>query len=114
LTGYGELTKQVIPNVNHSLVAKIHHIQSKKVVKYVMSSTQQHIKHRNLHATQLNLQEFAEEHVKLLCAEEESTYHIPTIVSVVRVINMGAREGIVASGNNKLILSDSDPLVNSC
>jgi hypothetical protein len=50
--------------------------------------------------------------MKLLCAKEESTYHIPTIVN--GVIIMGARDGVVSSGNDKLIPSDSDPLENSC
>jgi hypothetical protein len=64
-----------------------------------------------LYATQLNLHEIANGHKKLLCAEEESTYHIPKIVS--GVIITGSRDRIVSSGNDKLILSDSYPLVNS-
>jgi hypothetical protein len=35
-----ELTKQVIPNVNYSSLAKIHHTQSKKVAKYETSPNQ--------------------------------------------------------------------------
>jgi hypothetical protein len=107
----GELTKQVTPNVNYSSLAKIHHTQSKKVAKYESSPNQQHNEHKKLHPTQLNLQEFADGHVKLLCAEEESTYHIPTFVN--GVIITGARDGIASSGNDKLIPSNSDPLVNS-
>jgi hypothetical protein len=108
----GELTKQVIPNVKYCSIAKIHHTQSKKVAKYETSPNQQHSEHKNLHATQLNLQEFADGHVKLLCAEEESTYHIPTTVN--GVIITEARDGIVSLGNDKLIPSHSEPLVNSC
>jgi hypothetical protein len=65
-----------------------------------------------LYATQLNLHEIANGHEKFLHAEEESTYHIPIILN--SVIIMGARDEIVPSGNDKLILSDSYPLVNSC
>jgi hypothetical protein len=64
-----KFTKQAIPNVNHFLVAKIHQNQ------YVTSPNKQHIEHKNLHATQLNLQEFVDGHKKLPFAEEESTYH---------------------------------------
>lgn len=64
-----------------------------------------------MHPTQLNLQEFADGHVKLICAKMESTY-ISTIVNA--VIIMGARDEIMSSGNDKLIPSISDPLVNSC
>lgn len=67
---------------------------------------------RKLHPMQLNLQEFADGHVKLICAEVVSTYHISTTVNA--VIIMGARDGIMSSGNDKLIPSNSDPLVNSC
>jgi hypothetical protein len=70
-----EFINQVIPNVNHSLVAKIHHNKSKKVAKYVTSSNQQRIKHKNLYSTQLNLHEIADGHEKLLRTEEESTHH---------------------------------------
>jgi hypothetical protein len=108
----GKFINQVIPNVTHSLAAKIHHNKSKKVVKHVTSSNQQCIKHKNLNAMQLNLHEIADGHEKLLCTKEESTYCIPTIVN--HVIIMGAREGIVSSGNDKLILSDSYPLMNLC
>jgi hypothetical protein len=108
----GELTMQVIPNVNYYSLAKIRHTQSKKVAKYEMSPNQQHKEHKNLHPMQLDLQEFVDGHVKLLCAKEESTYHIPTTVN--GVIITGARDGIMSSGNDKLIPSDSDPLVNSC
>jgi hypothetical protein len=77
----GEFINQVIPVVNHSLVAKIHHNKSKKVAKYVTSSNQQRIKHKNLYATQLNLHEIADGHEKSQRTEEESTYHISTIIN---------------------------------
>jgi hypothetical protein len=108
----GEFINQVILIVNHSFIAKIYHNKSKKVAKYVTSSNQQCIEHKKLYATQLNIHETADGHEKLLRAEEESTYHIPTTVN--GVIITGARDGIVSSGNDKLILSDSYSLVNSC
>jgi hypothetical protein len=94
----GELTEQVITNMNYSSLAKIRHTRSKKVVKYETSRNQQHNEHKNLHPKQLNLQEFADGHMKLL------TYHIPTIVN--GVIITEARDGIVSSGNDKLIPSE--------
>jgi hypothetical protein len=98
----GEFINQVISNVNHSLVAKIHHNKSEKVAEYVTSSNQQRIEHKNLYAMQFNLHEISDGHEKLLRAEEESTYHIPTIVN--SVIITGQRDGIVSSANDKLIL----------
>jgi hypothetical protein len=56
------------------------------------------------------LQELADGHTKLLHSEEESTYHIPTIANSVTV--MGSRDGIVSPQNEKLIPSESDPLMN--
>jgi 3-hydroxymyristoyl/3-hydroxydecanoyl-(acyl carrier protein) dehydratase len=63
--------KQVTPNVNHSLVVKIHHNKQMKAAKYVTSSNQQCSEHKNLYATQLNLHEIADGHEKLLDAEKE-------------------------------------------
>lgn len=104
----GELTKQVIPNANHSLVTKIYHTHSKKVAEHVTSPNQQHSEHENLHATQRNPQDFSDAHVKLLFDKEESIY-IPTIVN--GVIIMGARDGTLSSRNGKLIPGNSDSLM---
>jgi hypothetical protein len=63
-------------------------------------------------SSNVNLQELADKHEKSPCVEQESTYHIPTIINAVTVT--GASDGIKFSRRDKLIFCDSDPLVHSC
>lgn len=70
---------QVIPNVNHCLVAKIHHTRSKRVGNDVTLPNQHCMEHKTSWLI-----------ITKSLYSEESTYRIPTIVNSVTI--MGSRK----------------------